>query len=660
MGYKEQLNKVLEEMKTLPLEDRKGWREKARSTCHILTGLTKEGGAGECDLEDLMIAARINMERNAMYDSIEEWMKKREDLIREMKEAIHQKRDSIIWLRMLIRNLTYAEMRETVDGLRLRQINQFLFPALEEEAKREPTENLMKWYIAMLDRSDSFESEAFNRLAYFYLWNGHWECDEEKAKNYFLAMERRGIARKNPYKGSFGESGHEEMIQKLLKGELEKNRIGILAGYAEKLVDEFDSIDDCREEDLRQTMERLYKNFIENPTEENAARADEVFKTYGAALQILIKTARENPDREHLGKAIVFLFYMLYDHDNWLLRIIELEAGGRETEAYYARMQRWLEDIEEFCGGDFIIGEELLVMNSLYENLIAHWDAADDRDKVRSLLEKHVYSTDGLAVLSKASSEIRMDFLGSPYMTHNGMALLKMYKDDGADEKAEELVKDIGGTEKRFSEQDIEVLDSSQLNRLKNKYLFLLKKLGMHNDEETAKDADLCREYYFDGEYAKATEACDPKNEKRLRLLEYIAFGKLPEGVQVTKAQEDPGHRGGTARQMSFTGGFMTATEMTCREQKEFAFELEDMEERFHEDTTGEEKKARPKEDYCLKYTFRPAPATVRGDFIRYLYSNPGGRDWFGRTEEEWEEAFSNLEQASSKSSQNQIKSQWL
>ena len=47
---------------------------------------------------------------------------------------------------------------------------------------------------------------------------------------------------------------------------------------------------------------------------------------------------------------------------------------------------------------------------------------------------------------------------------------------------------------------------------------------------------------------------------------------------------------------------------------------------------------------WALAHTFRPAPPTLRGDFIRYLYTpSEDGRDWFGITKERRKEMMEEL-----------------
>ena len=612
MEHTEQLNKILEQIRQEPLKDFETLEETARSAYPLLVELAQKGGAERCELDDLRVALRCNLRRNIIYDSEEEWKEKRTVLINAVVEAVKSGRDSKIWLRLLQDSLAGGEAQQIIDRLRDEQIDRNLFPALEAETEFQPTGRLMDWYCAMLDRSRQHKEQIYNRLAYFFLWYGEFNCDEDQAKHYFREMERQGIERRNPYPGTFGLHGHDEMIRMLLdsdadaaaecepegnrdyasfrlltkyaKQQLEHVTACGMRGSAEKSEHEVGTVweawleDPCCR-DLRESMRRIYDVLLSQPSEEELYLFDDYLRSYGAALKQLttgggvqgaqgaqgewpVQSAQQDRD-----KAVVFLLALLLNYDNWLLRIIDLESEPDCTdEQRYAGIEHWLEAIEPFCGKEFAFGDELLVMNSLQENLISYYEKQGNRKDMMLLLEQQVYGADAMAVLSGIGEDVSAEFFGQPYCTHNAMALLKLYEDTGEDAKAARLKKGIAETEEMLPQELWEGAFRESRGMLRKKYEALL---------------------------AGGQEWTDQGDDA---------------------GQEDRTERDGKdCKGLLSISGYVIATRWT------------------------------PEEEWALEHTFRPASPTLRGDFIRFVYSPPEGRDWFGMTEERREELINSI-----------------
>lgn len=223
MEHIKQLNKVLDQLRQEPLKRFASLEETVRNAYPLLMELAQKGGAERCELDDLKIALRCNLRRNNIYDSEEEWKEKRTVLIDAIIKAVNAGRDSQIWLRLLQSSLSGSEAERIVESLQDAQIDQNLFPALESETEFLPTGRLMDWYSAMLDRNSLYKEQIYNRLAYFFLWYGEFNCDEGKARSYFKEMEQQRIELRNPYPGTFGLHGHDEMIRMLLDSDLDRD-----------------------------------------------------------------------------------------------------------------------------------------------------------------------------------------------------------------------------------------------------------------------------------------------------------------------------------------------------------------------------------------------------------------------------------------------------
>ena len=616
MNDSNRLNKLITELKSVAMADPEKWKEKARQTYPLLIGLAESGGAAGCETDDLRVVVRINLKRNILYDLYEDWEEKRNALIDAIVEAINANRESRIWLQMLVDALPGADAGKIVERLWVRQINQNLFPALEAEAAFFPTGDLMQWYTAMLDRSDYQEERIYNRLAYFYLWYGTYACDRARARNYFLAMERRGITKENPYEGTFGAHGHDEMIRLLLEGKLDGEYFRLLTEYAKKQLahvqahgvsgrvegskydvgnvwDAWFEDPACR--DLRETMQRIYDAMMADPPEQERSLFDDLLMTYSTVLRHLMAAAKTGEGHESqaeqsaLSKGVVFLLALLFNFDNWLLRLIDLESCGGvrlsrqadsedaepegSTEAqFFAAVARWLEAIEPFCGKDFRIGEELLVLNSLQENLISYYDKQDDKQNMKPLLARQVYGADALTVLPRSGVDVSPANFGQPFCTHNAMALLKLYTDDGEEAKARQLVRDIAETEERLGGRPWSEGAEDELMWLKWKYTSLLegksKPEGWDDEQDDEQDDD---------------SQTEPDKSKGFTCV-------------------------------SSASGFNIAFKRTHAEME------------------------------ALEKTYRPAPPRLRGDFIRYIYDHPAGTDWFGLTEKDRERLLSSME----------------
>ena len=492
MEHIEQLNKILEQIRQEPLKDFETLDETARSAYPLLMELAQKGGAWECKLDDLRVALRCNLRRNIIYDSEEEWEEKRIPLVNAIMEAVHAGRDSQIWLRLLQDSLQRNEMYRIIGELQDEQIDRILFPALEKEAEPLPTGTLMSWYSAILDRSRQHKEQIYNRLAYYYLWHGEFNSDKEQAKRYFREMEQQEIERHNPYPGAFGQHGHDEMVRWLLEDGADAALFRILADYAKEQLaqiavhgmrGDFEIDEDevgtvwlawledpcCR--DLRESMRRMYKRLLALPPEEERLMFDDCLRSYGEAIKQLA-AGEGTQDRR---KGVAFLLAMLLNFDNWLLRIIDLEIGPDCTDEQRCEgIRQWLTAIEPFCGKEFIFGDELLVLNSLQENLITYYEKQGAGEDMKRLLEQQVYAADAMATLSGLGQIAAKAYYGHPYCTHNAIALLKLYKDTGEDAKADRLIRDIAKTEETLPEDLWEgtVLDGRGM--LKKKYEALL------------------------------------------------------------------------------------------------------------------------------------------------------------------------------------------
>ena len=597
MEHIEQLNKILDQLRQEPLKDFETLEETARSAYPLLMELAQKGGAERCELDDLRVALRCNLRRNIIYDSEEEWKEKRTLLIDAIIKAVNAGRDSMIWLRLLQDSLPGGEAGRIVEALQDAQIDQNLFPALESETEFQPTGRLMDWYSAMLDRSRQHKEQIYNRLAYFFLWYGEFNCDEEKAKHYFREMEQQGIERRNPYPGTFGLHGHDEMIRMLLDSDPAAKRSRDTAGFRlltehakrqlthvtahgmcgsiEKSEHEVGTVweawleDPCCR-DLRESMRRIYDVLLAQPSEEELGLFDDYLRNYGAALKQLTTgegVQGTQPAQQDKDKAVGFLLALLFNYDNWLLRIIDLESEPDCTdEQRHACIEHWLEAIEPFCGETFSFGDELLVLNSLQENLICYYEKQGNKKDMMPLLEQQVYGADAMAVLSGIGEDVSTEFFGQPYCTHNAMALLKLYEDTGEDAKAKQLKKDIAETEKALPLELWEGAFRESRRMLRKKYEALL---------------------------AGAQEWTDPEDDK--------------DRTDRTETEKKD------CKGLLSISGYVIATRQTH------------------------------KEVWTLDHTFRPAPPTLRGDFIRYLYAPSDGRDWFGITKERREELMEEL-----------------
>lgn len=360
MNHTKELNRILRRLRQEPPGSLATLNETARQTYPLLLRLAREGGAGECAAEDLRIALRFSLKRNVLYDSNEEWEKKRTALLDTILEAINEGRNSRIWLQLLTDTMAAREADQVIGRLQDAQIERDLFPALEEEAAFMPTGKLMHWYSAMLDRSEQHKEEILNRLAYFFLWYGEEECDERKARKWFREMEQQGIEPKNPFPGSFGAHGHDAMIRRLLSGEanaaageVSGEATGVahagvcsvadfrlLTEYAKEQLAQVTAcgmrgsvagcedaagnvwhawIEDPNCRDLRESMRRMYNAILAQPPEEEMRLFDEHLRNYGATLKKCMADAEADgaqpasPDRH---KTVVFLLALLLHYDN--------------------------------------------------------------------------------------------------------------------------------------------------------------------------------------------------------------------------------------------------------------------------------------------------------------------------------------------------------
>ena len=615
MEHIKQLNRVLDQLRQEPLKQFASLEETVRKAYPLLMELAQKGGAERCELDDLKIALRCNLRRNGIYDSEEEWKEKRTVLIDAIVKAVNAGRDSQIWLRLLQGSLSGREAEQIVESLQDAQIDQNLFPALESETEFLPTGRLMDWYSAMLDRSLLHKEQIYNRLAYFFLWYGEFDCDEGKARNYFKEMELQGIEPRNPYPGIFGLHGHDEMIRRMLDNdpdsgtdpdadcspksdtdsaaEVSRDAAGFriltehakqqltyvtthgMRGNIEKSEYEVGTIweawleDPCCR-DLRESMRRIYDVLLSHPSEEELRLFDDYLRNYGAALKQLT-TGEEvqgtQPAQQERNKGVVFLLALLFNFDNWLLRIIDLENGPSCTDADRSdSIEHWIAAIEPFCGREFAFGDELLVLNSLQENLIGYYEKQGNKRDMIRLLEQQVYGADALAVLSGVGEDVNAEFFGKPYCTHNAMALLKLYEDTGEDAKANQLKQDIAETEETLPPALWEGGFENSRGVLTKKYEALLR-----GEQEWADPED---------------------NENRAYL---------------TKPDRKD------CKGLLSVSGYVIASRRT------------------HEEV------------WSLEHTFRPAPPTLRGDFIRFVYTPPDGRDWFGMTVERREELINSI-----------------
>ena len=476
MNEARQLNTLLKNLNDIAQDSPDGMKSEGRKIHDLLLSLARNGGAEECDILELRRAVWINMRYRLIYRDPDEWLEKRTELIDAIIDAVNEHRDSKIWMRTLVNCLRKNDVKDIVDRLSLAHVGEYLWPALEEEVDLEPTDDLMAWYVAVLDRSSVFDAEAFNRLAFFYLWYGEYYVDVEKARNYFLAMERRGIAPKNPYPGCHGEHSFDEMIQALLDGDFEEKLPQILEKLLEKPIAYVmehgvrEPIDDLTSEkilaelredaylrDLRECMRHAYLIASETHGVPGKGMMGNLLRYYGRELKRLIQVAKAAPERPELSRGVTLMLSML---DDWLecrmpeIIGLEWDAGHLSKEQFFKSLEDWLKDIEPFVGGDYRLGGEMVVLNALYNNLIKYHEERGDEEAVTDLLERLVYSTDTMAALSAMHVEDGDELYGRPYCTNNAINLLKRWIDANETTKINRLIWDIHETMDDITEED--------------------------------------------------------------------------------------------------------------------------------------------------------------------------------------------------------------
>ena len=362
------LGSTMTRMKSLNLRDEQQmaeYRNLMKTLPDLIMGAEDSGEIGDCSIEDLQLALSLC---RRISEVSERW----EEILKTIKENIREKKHIGEWIRGLAPNrIPEKDVREIVDSLWIRQINQHVFPALEAEADTYPNDRLMNWYIAVLDRTErgEMQNRIFNRLAFHYMHSTQYGSrDREytaRAKAYLLAMERRGILPENPYGGYFGDYDHTGLIRSILDDTYEEKKISIRGKYAEGLMDrirekglaeDIDPGDDHTHiietvftdpdwDDLRNIVFTIYGKLRDNKrnegefSREDLELADRFLKRFCGTAEYFLKNCKGNETFRKAGAAMI---RMLYDGDCWLFRHIELTAEG-DARSLNREVDKWIE-----------------------------------------------------------------------------------------------------------------------------------------------------------------------------------------------------------------------------------------------------------------------------------------------------------------------------
>lgn len=213
-------------------------KEKEKLIPELIIDVAKEGTIDKHE-KDKMISAVSSARR------VQEIKDQYPEIIAAIKDNFKQKPQIKAWTHVLSRvGTTEMERRELISAATEGHFHYYceMLKALEEEMDNKCESTIADWYVSLLELNlpESAQEKVFNRLAYYYLLVpdiGGKAFD--KARSYFLALERHGMTIKNPFGGWYGEQNWEDLVDAVIRDDPEKDpRIQYL-NMAEKLIQKY-------------------------------------------------------------------------------------------------------------------------------------------------------------------------------------------------------------------------------------------------------------------------------------------------------------------------------------------------------------------------------------------------------------------------------------
>lgn len=666
MSIKEEVSKRINDVRdALGAHGNSGIISAVSALAEYLAAQTEAEGIEECDLGEIKWA--VEMCRRMRYTDEDAAEKMRKQITEAITACIRNKKrpvkDRILWARVLVSTQKGFVAKETAEAAWVSELSRVYYPAMEQEADELPTKGLMDWYSAFLSKDVTFkqESRMFNRLAYFWLEEyGELDRSKERAKAYFLAMERRGILPDNPYPGGYGDDNSTELIAKLLNDEydeaLEEHLNKRIVWLADEIASGRTSLINLTA--LRRNMSELQRRFKYGDNEINLELWDNTLSRYIESLKKCCDCASD----EDMAEAAGTMAECLTNQDNWLLRYIEMNNEDGSEDKYFEMIEEWLKRIGKLSQ------ERVWVMHNALQGMLANrYHELGETEKLISILDEMTATTDTAAHFNEAFA-----FYGNKrYCTPNTMALIKLLSHRGENERVEEIIREIDA----FDEEDEGVMALYTEDKLWNcliKYICLLDKLGyveesrlwekkLQEEYGMSDDELRCEIEYLKGNYNDALEYCrnglsiaghDADDERQnvfssykdyddrkklLELLEYICDEKLPERIDTNPVSIIPDKAGDAVHcRGSIASEFSRSFQLTNDEWHKFAATSGSMAEVFESGLRSEDRPAIYKADYYkIPLVYDPEPALMRGDFIRHLYENRSGSKWYGLRRED-------------------------
>lgn len=674
------VNEVRKRLDELRKTKEEAEREKAgRALADCLISIAEENSITEESLEDIRLSMEFftTVRRHFIGDELAEELKYKitDTFVNCTKDKKRRIAKRILYARALVSSIKGQEAIDIAEELNLSNVSRVYYPAMEAEADHLPSEGLMDWYAEFLSRNLSYKTVAamFNRLAYYWLNAYRGSNHTDRAKAYFLAMERRGILPKNPYGDGYGDGNCEELIEKLLKDEyedgIEKHINYCISFLVKELSEGRDSL--INTFGLERNMHEMFTMFFRGDKDINMELWDQTLIEYCETL----KKCCENADDEHMAGAAEKMVSCLADSDNWLLRYIEIENKEGTTDSYYEKIKEWIVRIEKLSPS-----ETWAMMDSLQGLLVGRYLDLDDKGKLIEALDEMTSTTDTVAYMGdyyEDSGNVR-------YCTLNTIALLKLLIEEGREEEARSIIKEIGEVPKD-NESWWGFDNSHGLWTCWMKYICFLEEYGFTDEISCWKDKlkeqffmtdnDIEWELaYIKGDYKAALNFCEKsletahdrysdqygneniscwngwgvedvpyksRGEKKMmiEMLRYIIDGTFPSDIDSGKVEvlsEKPADSVHCRGSISFHDRGRHY-QYSNEEWHKFSATSGTMAEIFRKGLRESEQPTLYPEDYYkVMLTYEPEPAFMRGDYIKYLYEKHG-RDWFGFQREDLE-----------------------
>ena len=652
MNTENRINNTIAEMRNILNESgvTEQYYELLETLPDLILNAEESGDIETCEVNSLKVALRLCRKINKIRDR---W----DEILEYIKENIQEGMHIDTWIRGLTGvRVSQNKKINILKELMPSKIYYKVYKAIEKEADFRPSDQLMEWYVALLERGiGSPEEKVFQRLAFYYIHSKQWDEQIDKAKAYLLAMERRGILPDNPYGGYFGQYDHSELIRAILNDTYEENLMQMRTEYAHGLLEEVhrngftgeieqDAAEDIRSawienqdwDDLRNIMFTCYDKLRHNRRSDgdHAKRDLDIWDAYLMKFCSTIEYCLDRKEEPAFAKAGQLMLQMLHNGDSWLLRYIELKTGT-DKEYYKQEIVRWIDILQ-----DIAVGNESLILDGLYNTAIRLHQEAGDQKAATEILKEKVYSCDSQCEFLRAGVEIANELHNRVWCTHNAMALIYQYEKDGYDEGVSEVASLIRETEEAFNiDEAVRMTYDDWHIKLMEKYIVLLETIDRQDEaywwrqrrlEITNGDPDECRMLYRQGRIKESLTACekqaearnehsDTDYEKRISLLKYLINNNMTEVTESTKTAATLNHSSIAWAAGHECGLFFGS--ISYQDWKRFSASIDSMASSYsHGCDPEDEKEVLPPEEYLLQYCFLPFLSKGDGSYIHYLY----------------------------------------